>query len=293
MQYTCYTIKITQRPEDLDADVIQDLYSATLGEVGFDSFASEDADTLLAYIPTTTLLEGNEEIQRVLAEPILQGVEITYTADEVPDINWNEEWEKHYFEPIVIGDKLCQIRAPFHPSAPDVKTEIIISPKMAFGTGNHETTALMMSYIIDHNMQGLRVLDMGCGTGILGILALKQGAESLTAIDIDEWAYQNVLENARLNEVTIEEARQGDASSLKGQRPYDLILANITRNILLEDMPAYVEVLKEGGRLILSGFYEDDAPALTKRGNELGLTTLGLEVRNKWTRLELIKQTNH
>ena len=161
---------------------------------------------------------------------------------------------------------------------------------MAFGTGNHETTALMMSYIIGHSMKGLRVLDMGCGTGILGILALKQGAECLTAIDIDEWAYLNVLENAQLNGVHIEEAMQGDASSLAGKKPYDLILANITRNILLADMPAYVAVLKEGGHLILSGFYEEDVEVLTDGAKELGLSALGYEVRNRWTRLELVKK---
>ena len=210
--------------------------------------------------------------------------------EDVPDVNWNEEWEKHYFQPIMIGDKLCQIRAPFHTPDPEAQTEIIISPKMAFGTGNHETTALMMGYIIGHSMKGLRVLDMGCGTGILGILALKQGAECLTAIDIDEWAYLNVLENAQLNGVHIEEAMQGDASSLAGKKPYDLILANITRNILLADMPAYVSVLKNGGHLILSGFYEEDVEVLTDRAKELGLSALGYEVRNRWTRLELVKK---
>ena len=262
MQYTCYTITITSKPEGLDDEVIYDLYSDALGGLGFDSFDTNEG-VLKAYIPTE-LLADNHAIKSQLGETILEGVAI--------------EWEKHYFQPIMIGDKLCQIRAPFHTPDPEAQTEIIISPKMAFGTGNHETTALMMGYIIGHSMKGLRVLDMGCGTGILGILALKQGAECLTAVDIDEWAYLNVLENAELNGVHIEEAMQGDASSLAGKKPYDLILANITRNILLADMPAYVAVLKE------------DVEVLTDRAKELGLSALGYEVRNRWTRLELVKK---
>lgn len=288
MQYTCYTITITSKPEGLDDEVIYDLYSDALGGLGFDSFDTNEG-VLKAYIPTE-LLADNSAIKSQLGETILEGVAIEYVVEDVPDVNWNEEWEKHYFQPIMIGDKLCRIRAPFHTPDPEAQTEIIISPKMAFGTGNHETTALMMGYIIGHSMKGLRVLDMGCGTGILGILALKQGAECLTAIDIDEWAYLNVLENAELNGVHIEEAMQGDASSLAGKKPYDLILANITRNILLADMPAYVAVLKEGGHLILSGFYEEDVEVLTDRAKELGLSALGYEVRNRWTRLELVKK---
>ena len=166
--------------------------------------------------------------------------------------------------------------------------EIIINPKMAFGTGNHETTSLVGEWILSHDVSGQRVLDMGCGTGILGLIALKRGARHLTAIDIDPWAYANVQENATLSGVTIDEMLCGDASLLEGREGYDLILANITRNILLADMPRYREVMRPGARLILSGFYEEDIPLLRARGEELGLTFVSSEVRQRWSRVELL-----
>ena len=214
-------------------------------------------------------------------------MELSYSSEQMPDINWNEEWEKHYFQPIVLGEEACLIRAPFHAPRPEIPMEVIIEPKMAFGTGNHETTALVGSWLLEHDLTGLRVLDMGCGTGILGIIALKRGARHLTAIDIDPWAYDNVQENAQLSGVTIQEMICGDASSLEGKAPYDLILANITRNILLEDMPRYRAVMAPGARLVLSGFYEEDAPQLIARGAELGLSLVSQRSRQRWTSLEL------
>lgn len=286
MQYTRYTIRVISKPNELGQEDTFDLVSALLADLGFDSFEHQE-DCLLAYIPSE---HNSPNLITVLENELpIEGLTLNYQQEEMPDINWNEEWEKNYFQPILIGDNLCLIRAPFHEPKPDVKTEIIISPKMAFGTGNHETTALMMSYILEHDMSGLQVLDMGCGTGILGILALKEGAKSLTAIDIDEWAYLNVLENAELNTVHIDEALQGDASSLSKRQAYDLILANITRNILLEDMSAYVMVLKSQGRLVLSGFYQEDAEQLIEHGRLLGLSPISVESRNKWARVELIK----
>ena len=159
---------------------------------------------------------------------------------------------------------------------------------MAFGTGNHETTSLICSWLLGHDLRGLRALDMGCGTGILGIIALKRGAGSLTAIDIDPWAYENVQENASLNNVSIDEIICGDASTLEGKAPYDLILANITRNILLEDMPRYTAVMRSGSRLLLSGFYEEDIPLLVARGEELGLQFVANMVHNRWSLVELL-----
>lgn len=284
MQYTKYTISITSKPEDLSHDDLFALLSDHLASIGFDSF-EEDGEQLLAYIPCERdadgLLAGLE-----LELPITE-IQLGYQSEVMPDINWNEEWEKNYFSPIVIGEGLCLIRAPFHTPSHDVKTEVIINPKMAFGTGNHETTALVVRYILNHAVEGLRVLDMGCGTGILGILALKLGASHLTAIDIDEWAFHNIVENATLNGVHQLEALQGDASILLGREPYDLILANITRNILLEDMPAYVSVLNPQGTLVLSGFYEEDTPLLLERANALGLSLIEKCVQNKWTLLAL------
>ncbi len=287
MQYTCYTFKVSFQDENLDQETLFDLLCEDLGEVAFDCFEQKD-DCLLAYIPTEQVRE--DCIQAQLKSFGLPSVSFTYTSEELPEENWNEEWEKHYFEPIVLSEGRCRIRAAFHKADESVETELIINPKMAFGTGNHETTSLIISYILEHDMSGLKVLDMGCGTGILGILALKKGAKSLTAIDIDEWAYENVMENAGLNEVQIEEVIQGDASSLKGKGNFDLVLANITRNILYQDLPAYVEVMGQGARIVLSGFYEEDVAKLRERGESLGLRYVSETNQNKWAMLELIKE---
>ena len=287
MQYLQLTISYhydsaatSLRDEDLS-----DWLIAELGPLGFDSF-EQDAYELKAFIPTE---QYDADATRELLDAFpVAGFSYTLTAEELPDINWNEEWEKNYFQPILLGDDACLIRAPFHDPRPEVPLEIIINPKMAFGTGNHETTSLVGEWILSHDVSGQRVLDMGCGTGILGLIALKRGARHLTAIDIDPWAYANVQENAALSGVTIDEMLCGDAALLEGREGYDLILANITRNILLEDMPRYREVMRPGARLILSGFYEEDIPLLRARGEELGLTFVGCEVRQRWSRVELL-----
>lgn len=290
MQYTRYAFCAEALPDGVELEVLYDLLSAELVEIGFDSF-EVDGQQLLAYIPTAQIDEQaiSDAVHNTLCQIQGDGLRLNYSIEIIPEVNWNEEWERNYFQPIILGEGLCMIRAPFHSPDPQVKTEVIISPKMAFGTGNHETTALMIGYLLSlaDGLHGKRVLDMGCGTGILGILALKQGAEHLTAIDIDEWAYHNVLENASLNGVSIPDALQGDASSLSGREPYDLVLANITRNILLEDLPAYVEVMRLGATIALSGFYQDDAPLLIERGRELGLTLVEQRSNNRWTILIL------
>lgn len=286
MQYTVYTFtpRIAEGLE-LGHEVVCDLLADLLSAVGFDSYEHQ-SEVLLAYIPTEQVDEP--ALVAALKSFPLEGVCFDYKSEILPEVNWNEEWEHNYFQPISINGGACVIRAPFHLEAKDAQIELIISPKMAFGTGNHETTALIIGYLMQQRLDGLRVLDMGCGTGILGILALKQGASYLTAIDIDEWAYHNVQENAQLNAVQINEMICSDASALAGREAeYDLILANITRNILLEDMPAYVSVLRPGGRLILSGFYVEDAPLLVDRGVELGLQLLSQQSHNRWTMLEL------
>lgn len=288
MKYTAYsfTVQFITSDDSLDLEVVFDLLSASLGEVGFDSFEVK-GEVLHAYIPTE--LESGIAISNLFAEMPFEGVLYSFTKNEVPEVNWNEEWEKNYFQPIVLGDNLCVIRAPFHTDYPKARTEVVIQPKMAFGTGNHETTALIISYLLEHNIVGTRVLDMGAGSGILGILALKQGAKHLTAIDIDEWAYLNILENAELNGVQIDCAMQGDASKLNGHGPFDLVLANITRNILLEDMPSYVASMASHAHIVFSGFYEEDMPLLRDRGEELGLVYVSHRIRNRWTLLEMKK----
>lgn len=287
MRYTQYTFSIDGDHAHELLETVYDLLSEMLAPLGFDSFQQED-NQLLAYIPTedvTTQLP----IDLLLTDFPIPSLTIRYQVEHIEDVNWNEEWEKNYFQPISLADGACVIRAPFHPADSRAEVEIIISPKMAFGTGNHETTSLIISHLLEGNLEGKRVLDMGCGTGILGILALRRGAESLTAIDIDEWAYHNVLENAQLNGVHIGEVIIGDASSLRELQPYDLVLANITRNILYTDLPAYASVMKSGASIILSGFYLEDASILIERGAELGLHHVVTRERNRWAMLELRK----
>ena len=275
IRYRYDAVASTLADEDL-----ADWLIAELGEVGYDSFEQGEG-YVKAFIPADDYNE--EATNELLANFPVSGFSYETQLEELPDINWNEEWEKNYFQPIVLGEDACLIRAPFHASRPDIPLEIIINPKMAFGTGNHETTSLVGQWLLGHDLSGLRVLDMGCGTGILGLIALKRGAKYLTAIDIDPWAYANVQENASLSGILIDEMLCGDASLLEGKEPYDLILANITRNILLEDLPRYRQVMKVGGRIVLSGFYEEDIPLLEERGRELGLSLVSVATKNRWS----------
>ena len=236
---------------------------AELAELGFDSFVETESG-LQAYIPKkehAPILDGIG----ILSNPDFQ---ISYSCTEVAPVNWNEAWEKN-FDPILIEDQ-CAIRASFH-SPYDVPYEIVIEPKMSFGTGHHETTYMMLQFLLKAELQGKTVLDMGCGTGVLAILAAMRGAESVTAIDIDNWSYENSLENVKRNGQEEIEVVQGDARLLEG-RKFDIILANINRNVLLKDLPAYREALNTpGGELYLSGFYEEDLPLLTEKCRALGL----------------------
>lgn len=261
---------------------LSDWLIAELGEIGYDSFEQGEG-YVKAFIPEDDYQEApTQDLLRTF--PVV-GFAYETQLEALPDINWNEEWEKNYFQPILLGQDACLIRAPFHAPRPEIPLEIIINPKMAFGTGNHETTSLVGEWLLEHDLTGLRVLDMGCGTGILGLIARKRGAAFLTAIDIDPWAYANVQENATLSGVTIDEMACGDASLLADKAPYDLILANITRNILLEDLPRYRAVMKPGARIVLSGFYEEDIPLLEARGAELGLRPVSRASRNRWSLL--------
>lgn len=280
-----YHYPTTETPSSLSDEDLSDWLISELGTIGFESFEQSEG-AIKAFIPEQ---DYNEEGTRELLSSFpLEGFSYEYTTELLPEVNWNEEWEKNYFQPILLGEGQCLIRAPFHEPQPELPLEIIISPKMAFGTGNHETTSLICSWLLGHDLRGLRVLDMGCGTGILGIIALKRGAGSLTAIDIDPWAYENVQEDASLNNVSIDEIICGDASTLEGKAPYDLVLANIARNILLEDMPRYTAVMHSGSRLLLSGFYEEDIPLLVARGEELGLQFVANMVHNRWSLVELL-----
>lgn len=236
---------------------------AELAELGFDSFIETETG-LQAYIPkgeTAPQLEGIG----ILGNP---DFEINYSCTEVAPVNWNETWEKN-FDPILV-EQQCAIRAPFHQPF-DVPYEIVIEPKMSFGTGHHETTHMMLQFVLKAELEGKAVLDMGCGTGVLAILAAMRGANPVTAIDIDNWSYENSVENVDRNGQAHIEVIQGDARLLAGKK-FDIILANINRNVLLQDLPIYRKALiAPAGELYLSGFYEEDLPLLNDQCKALGL----------------------
>jgi len=251
---------------------------AELGYLGFESFVEEE-DGITAYIPAEEyeddLLAGVHILQS-------EDFEITYSKVEIEQVNWNEEWEKN-FSPIMVDD-VCSVRAPFHPE-PDVEYDIVIEPKMSFGTGHHATTHMMIQHILKNDWNDKAVLDMGCGTGVLAILASLKGAKFVDAIDIDNWCYQNTLENVGRNDCDNINVEEGGAELLQ-DRKYDMILANINRNILLRDLPIYVECLNKGGDLFLSGFYEEDIPIIKEACIKLGLTYIEYFERSNWVALK-------
>lgn len=257
-----------------------EILMAELIEIGFDSF-TEELEGILGYIQKEVL---NEEELKALPIFHNENVKIEYTFQEMPNINWNEEWEKN-FEPINIDDKVM-IRAEFHESVPGMH-EIIIQPKMSFGTGHHPTTHLMIQQMMAIDFNGKQVLDMGCGTSVLAIYAKQQGAGHTKAIDIDEWSVENSKENAARNGVELD-IEQGTAGNL-GQEHYDVILANINRNILISDIPTYVNVLNGGGQLLLSGLCFFDVDDILEVCRESGLQLKKQLQREEWVSLLLEK----
>lgn len=253
-----------------------ELMMSELGGIGFESFM-ETENGFEAFIPEKDFSE--KDILKLISIQ-KKGFIKNWEKETIKDQNWNEVWEKNYFRPLVIKDK-CLVRAPFHTDYPQCEYEIIIEPNMAFGTGNHETTSMMMELLLDEPISGKSVLDMGCGTGILSILSSKLGAGLITAIDIDEWSYKGTKENASLNNISNIETFQGNVSLL-GVRNYNYILANIQRNVLLEDMERYVSVLNPSGKLMMSGFYRTDLPVIKEKAESLGLTDAGFLEKNKW-----------
>ena len=276
MQYTKATFKLSP-----DNEINREILVAYLSELDFESFDETPAE-VHAFSPTGKV--SNDAIQSCISElPFL----VYFSEEEMPDINWNEEWEKNYFQPLLINDQVL-IRAPFHKEFPLAKYEIIIEPNMAFGTGNHETTSLMMEHLMEINLEGESILDMGCGTGILGILSSMLGAKSITSIDIDNWAFEATVENSQINKISNLEAFIGDAQLL-GDKTFDIILANIQKNIILQDIEKYVSVLNDEGILILSGFYRDDLEDILGKASELLLSKLEIKERNNWIACALKK----
>ncbi|WP_405381010.1 50S ribosomal protein L11 methyltransferase [Maribacter sp. LLG6340-A2] len=262
--------RFTVQPPEPASDIL----IAQLGEVGFESFVEED-DAVLAYIQKT---EWNENILKDVTILDHPNFEINYTHKEIAQENWNATWEQN-FQPIIV-DEVCMIRAPFHDSI-DVAYDIVIEPKMSFGTGHHETTHMMLQHILNLDVKGKTVLDMGCGTGVLAILSAMRGATTVDAIDIDNWCYLNTKENVARNKMEFISVFEGDVLLLNDKK-YDLIIANINRNILLADIPAYANALHKNGILLLSGFYTDDLNMITEKCKEHSLKFEKNLERNNW-----------
>lgn len=274
MNYIKITIDVCDKPE-YQVDVL----TYELGEIGFSTFETVD-DTLIAYAKET---DFNEESLNTLS------IE-EYNLEKVEDKDWNEEWEKNYFQPIVVdGDvSKCVIHSSFHTDVPKAEYDIIINPKMSFGTGHHETTSSMLRWILTDSMKGKTVLDMGCGTAVLGILAKLRGADRVVGVDIDEWCRDNATESALLNNVDME-IKLGDASILPKTETFNVILANINRNILLDDMDKYVRCLMKGGNLYMSGFYTEDILVIKDKAESLGLKYVDFKEKNNWVAVKFLK----
>lgn len=251
-----------------------DILIAELGEMGFESFVEND-EGLIAYVQKD--LFDSQALEEIYLFKTKEH-QISWSSKTVVQQNWNAEWEKS-FKPILVQDK-CLVRAPFHEQQ-QVTYDIVIEPKMSFGTGHHETTFMMLSHILENDFKNKSVLDMGCGTGVLAILAEKCGATALEAIDIDNWCYINSIENVERNGCRSITVKEGDASLL-GDTKFDVILANINRNILLKDIPTYVSCLKKGGILFLSGFYLEDLEMISAKCGEFGLQFEKNLEKNNW-----------
>lgn len=276
MQYTKATFELSP-----DNETNREILIAYLSELDFESFDESD-DEVHAFFPKGKV--SVEDLQNCLSEiPFL----VHFSEEEMPDINWNEEWEKNYFQPLLINDQVV-IRAPFHKDYPKARYEIVIEPNMAFGTGNHETTSLMMEHLLEINLSDKTLLDMGCGTGILGIFASMLDAKSITAIDIDRWSYEATIENSQINQIDNLEAFEGDVQLL-GDKTFDIILANIQKNIILQDIEKYVSVLNDEGILILSGFYKNDLEDIMGKASELLLSKIEIKEQNNWVACALKK----
>lgn len=269
--------EFTVSPREIGTEIL----IAELGFVGFESFV-ENEQGFTAYIQ-----KGDWHADILKDIPLLEASEfdISFTIEEVAQTNWNAEWEKN-FEPIQVDD-LVSIRAPFHEN-PHLQYDIVIEPKMSFGTGHHETTHMMVQHLLELDLTGKKTLDMGSGTGILAIFAEMKGAQPIDAIDIDPWCYENSIENVARNNCKHISLYEGDASLLAGKH-YEVIIANINRNILLNDMEVYANCLDAKGILLLSGFYQEDIPMIDEEVQKYGLQLEKTINRNNWVALRYVK----
>lgn len=303
MQYLEFTFR-TVSAQELDTEIMADVLAQVLADVGFDSFVRTDIlewkrcegcenpeapeftavndgeeARFKAFIPAAAWNE--QALQEALSDFPLPDVKIDYEMREADNRDWNEEWEKNYFQPLVIGDR-CVVAGTFHKDVPDAEYRITIDPHMSFGTGHHATTSQMLTRILDDDMKGKEVLDMGCGTSILAILARMRGARHCVAIDNDEWCVKNSLENIALNGMDGIDVFLGDASSLADKGPFDLVIANINRNILLRDLPSYVERMNKGAEIYMSGFYAEDVPVIHEKALACGLQAVDERSLDHW-----------
>ena len=250
-----------------------------MSQIGFEGFI-EGADDIQAFINEDLYVE--EELNSLVDELAGLKVKVQYRFHRTEDQNWNEEWEKKY-TPVIINERVL-IRAPFHDHSNDLEYTLVIEPKMSFGTGHHHTTKLMIREMGNHDLKGKRILDMGCGTGVLGIYACKLGATRVLGVDNDQWAYENALENVNRNRAISMEVRLGDVGVLRDEK-FDMILANITRNILVRDLSAYIGHLVDGGVLLLSGILAEDVQYVLNEAYRCGLDHLNTSEESNWISL--------
>jgi ribosomal protein L11 methyltransferase len=276
MSDTPVYIELTATVQPLEP--FRDIFIAQLGALGFDTF-TDTQDGFQAYI-----LKEHFDAEQAKEALEWDGVNVSFDLKEIEQVNWNAEWEKN-FDPIDVDGRVF-IHAPFHEAKSGYEHLVLIEPKMSFGTGHHQTTHMMIQWTLELDTQGKHVLDMGCGTGILGILAGMRGASNIHGIDIDTWCVENTLENAARNAIAMS-CDQGGAEVINDQ--YDLIYANINLNVLLADMDAYVAALVEGGTILFSGFYEENVPALRERAEAAGLTFEGIKSRDQWRSVKMTK----
>ncbi len=268
------------------SEAATDVLAALLCDEGYESFVPDDSG-MTAYIKDG--LFDAAAIDRVLEAYPMPDIDIKWQKTFIEGQDWNHEWEKNYFKPIIIGESQCVIHSTFHTDIPQCEYDIVIDPKMAFGTGHHSTTSLIIGHLLEMNLAGKSVLDMGTGTGILAILAAMRGATKVTAIEIDPMAHVNAIENVAANGHPEIDVLLGDASLLDGVGEYDIMLANINRNIILNDIEAYTKAIKPGGHLLLSGFYTEDVKVLEEKALPLGFEEVSVREMNNWCCLELRK----
>ena len=269
-------IEVTVKVEPLEP--FRDLFIAQLGAVGFESF-KENKKGFKAYIK-----DHDYDSKSLQAALEWDGVTVSFSVDEIEQVNWNAEWENN-FDPIEVDGRVF-IYAPFHQKKSGFEYSILIEPKMSFGTGHHQTTHMMIQWLLETDFTGHSVLDMGCGTGILGILAEMRGASLVHGIDLDSWCIENTLENAQRNQSKMTASR-GGAESIKDT--YNTICVNINLNVLLSDMKSYADALKKGGNIFFSGFYQEDISSVRRSAEDHGLSYVSVKEREKWSSIKMVK----